>query len=86
MRDESLSTLKRYLKRLGLRRRVPHEYENRDLVRDEVPLDETQLDAVSELIELRGFHHNASTSGTRRSDVAASDKDKQICFMLMSKT
>ena len=32
----SLSTLKRYLKRLGLRRRVPHGYENRDLVIDEV--------------------------------------------------
>ena len=32
----SLSTLKRYLKRLELRRRVPHGYESRDLVRDEV--------------------------------------------------
>ena len=32
----SLSTLKRYLERLGLKRRLPHGYENRDLVRDEV--------------------------------------------------
>ena len=32
----SLSTLKRYLKRLGLRTREPHAYENRDLVRDEL--------------------------------------------------
>ena len=33
----SLFTLKRYLERLGLRRCVPHGYENRDLVRNEVP-------------------------------------------------
>ena len=32
----SLFTLKRYLEKLGLRRRLPHGYENRDLVRDEV--------------------------------------------------
>ena len=32
----SLSTLKRYLKRLDLKRRIPHGYENRGLVRDEV--------------------------------------------------
>ena len=32
----SLSKLKRYLKKLVLRRRVPHGYENRDLVSDEV--------------------------------------------------
>ena len=32
----SVSTLKRYLKRLDLKRRVPHGYENRYLVRDEV--------------------------------------------------
>lgn len=33
----SLFTLKRYLERLGLRRCVPHGYENRDLVLNEVP-------------------------------------------------
>ena len=38
------------------------------------------------LIELRGFHPSASTGGARRSDVATSDKDKQICFMLMLRT
>ena len=32
----SLFTLKRYLKELGLRRRLPYGYETRDLVRDEV--------------------------------------------------
>ena len=32
----SLSRLKRYIKRLGLRRRVLHGYEIRDLLRDEV--------------------------------------------------
>ena len=51
-----------------------------------VPLDETHLDVVRGLIELRGFHPSASTSGARRSDAATSDKDKQICFMLMSRT
>ena len=49
-------------------------------------LDETHLDAVRGFIELRGFHPSASTSGTRRSDAATSDKDKQICFMLMPRT
>ena len=38
------------------------------------------------LIELRGFHPSAPTSGARWSDAATSDKDKQICFMLMSRT
>ena len=42
----SLPTLKRYLQRLGLRGRVPHGYENRDLVRDEVS---KQLGSVSNL-------------------------------------
>ena len=51
-----------------------------------VPLDETPLDAVKGVIELRGFHPSTSTSGARRSDAATSDKDKQICFMLMSRT
>ena len=32
----SLFTLKRYLEKLSLRRRLPYGYENRDLVRDEV--------------------------------------------------
>ena len=50
------------------------------------PLDETHLDSVRGLIELRGFHPSTSTSGARRSDAATSDKDKQICFMLMSRT
>ena len=48
-----------------------------------VPLDETHLDAMRGLIELRGFQPSASTSGARQSDAATSDKDKQICFMLM---
>ena len=51
-----------------------------------LPFDETHLDAVRGLIELRGFHPSASTSGARRSDADTSDKDKQICFMLMPKT
>ena len=51
-----------------------------------IPLDETHLDAVRGLIELRGFHPSASTSGACRSDAATSDKDKQICFMLMPRT
>ena len=33
-----------------------------------LPLDETHLDAVRGLIQLRGFHPSASTSGARRSD------------------
>ena len=51
-----------------------------------VPLDETHLDAVRGLIELRGFHPSVSTSRARRSDAAMSDKDKQICFVLMPRT
>ena len=51
-----------------------------------VPLDETHLDAVRGLIELRGFHPSVSTSRTRRSDAAMSDKDKQICFVIMPRT
>ena len=51
-----------------------------------VPLDETHLDAVRGLIELRGFHPSVSTSRTRRSDTAMSDKDKQICFVIMPRT
>ena len=50
------------------------------------PLEETHLDAVRGLIELRGFHSSASKSRARRSDAAASDKDKQICFVLMPRT
>ena len=51
-----------------------------------LPLDETHLDAVRWLIELRGLHPSASTSGDRRSDAATSDKDKQTCFILMPRT
>ena len=40
------------------------------------PLDETHLDAVRKLIELRGFHPSASISGARWSDAVMSDKDK----------
>ena len=50
------------------------------------PLDETHLDAVRGLIELRGFRPSASTSGTCQGDAATSDRDKQICFMLMPGT
>ena len=35
MRDKPVH-IKKILRRLGLRRRLPHGYENRDLVRDEV--------------------------------------------------
>ena len=49
-------------------------------------LDETHLDAVRELIKLRGFHISASTARAFRSDAATSDKDKQICFVLMART
>ena len=49
-------------------------------------LDEIHLDVVRGLIELRGFHPDASTSGVRRSDADTSDKGKQICFMLMPRT
>ena len=51
-----------------------------------VPFDETNLDAMRGLIELRGFHPSASASGAGRNDAATSDKDKQICFMLMPRT
>ena len=37
-------------------------------------------------IELRGFQPSASISGARQSDAATSDKDKQICFMLILRT
>ena len=46
----------------------------------------THLDAVRGLIQLRGFHPNASTSGARRSDAATSDKDKQICLSTLPRT
>ena len=46
-------------------------------------LDEIHLDAMRELIVLRGFRPSASKSRARRSDAATSDKDKQICFLLM---
>ena len=49
-------------------------------------LDETHLDAVRELIKLRGFHLSASTGRVRQSDAASSVKDKQICFVLMPRT
>ena len=49
-------------------------------------LYEADLDAVRGLIKPRGFRPSASTSRARRSDAAASDKDKQICFVLMSRT
>ena len=48
-----------------------------------LPLDETHLEEVRGLIELRGFHPSASKSRASRSDAATSKKDKQICFMLM---
>ena len=51
-----------------------------------VSFNETHLDAVRELIELRGFHPSASTSGARRSDAATSDKDKQICLSTLLRT
>ena len=52
---------------------------------DQHSLVETHLDAVRGTIELKGFYPSASTSGARRS-AATSDKDKQICFMLMPRT
>ena len=51
-----------------------------------LPLEETHQDAVGGLIELRGFHPSASKRRARRSDAAGSDKDKQICFVLMPRT
>ena len=59
---------------------------NKDLIRKQHPLDETHLDAVRGLIELRGFYPNVSTSRARRSDAATFDKGKQICFVLMPRT
>ena len=50
------------------------------------PFDETNLDAVRGLIELRGFHPSSSTSRARWRNAATFDKDKQICFMLMPRT
>ena len=55
-------------------------------LRKHFPLDEIHLDAMRGLIELRGFHPSVSTSRVRRSDAATSDKDKQICFVLMRRT
>ena len=40
------------------------------------PLDETHLDAVWGLVELRGFCPSASKSRARRSHAATSDKEK----------
>ena len=48
-----------------------------------VRLDETRLDAVRGLIELRGFRPSASKDRACQSDVTTSEKDKQICFVLM---
>ena len=56
------------------------------VIHKQLPLDETHLDMVRGFIELRGFHPSAATIGARRSDAATSDKDKQICFMLMPST
>ena len=52
----------------------------------ELPLDETLLDVMTRLIEQRGFRPSASKSRACQSNVATSDKDKQICFVLMSRT
>ena len=57
-----------------------------DQIASSYPLDETHLDAVRGLIELWGFDPRASKSRARRSDKATSDKDKQICFVLMPRT
>ena len=59
---------------------------NLEYILSQHSLYETHLDVVRGLIELRGFHPSASISGPRRSDAATSDKDKQICFMLMPRT
>ena len=50
------------------------------------PLDETHVDVVRGLIELRGFRPSASKSRARRSDAFTSDKDKQIYLVLMPGT
>ena len=50
---------------------LPEKSEDTELV----PLDETHLDVVRRLIELRGFHPSASTSRVCRSDTATSDMD-----------
>ena len=50
------------------------------------PLDETLIDVVRGLIVLKGFRLNISKSRARRSHAATSDKDKQICFVLMPRT
>ena len=51
-----------------------------------LPLNETHLDTVRVLIELRGFHPSASTSGACWSNAAMSDKDKQICLSTLLRT
>ena len=50
------------------------------------PLDETLIDAVRGLIVLKGFRPSIPKSRARRSHAATSDKDKQICFVLMPRT
>ena len=40
------------------------------------PVDETHLNAVRKLIELRGFHPSASITGARWGDAAMSNMDK----------
>ena len=49
-------------------------------------VDETRPDVVRGLIQLRGFHPSASTSGAHQSDAATSDKDKQICLSTLPRT
>ena len=46
-------------------------------------LDETHLDAMRGLIKLTGFRPSASKCRARQSDTATSEKDKQICFLLI---
>ena len=56
------------------------------LIQEYHPLDETHLDAVRGLTQLRGFHPSASTSGDSPSDAATSSKDKQICLSTLLRT
>ena len=49
------------------------------------PLDGTHLVAVRGLIH-QEVPTSASASGARRSDAAASDKDKQICLSTLPRT
>ena len=80
--NPSRSNQNRYLIKTGGKQPA----QNRTSFTKATPLDETHLDAVTGLIELRGFHPSASTSGARRSEAATSDKDKQICFLIMPRT